>query len=176
MHHSTDHFSANGRIIDDLTLSDCWTWAYSDLTDSMNRSILAEYIVATALNIANSSKRKPSRLHNSWSFSSSDGYRISVESASFIQSCDAEHPDHITFRNVSASNCDVCIFCVHKSLSEDDSPLDLDTWDFYVIRSGVLLEKTQEQKTLTLPSLMRSEPLWCDYYGIEEAVRETMNV
>ena len=47
MHQSTDHFSVNGRTIDNLTLADCWTWAYSDLTDSMNRSVLAEFILLT---------------------------------------------------------------------------------------------------------------------------------
>ena len=167
MHQSTDHFSVNGRTIDNLTLADCWTWAYSDLTDSMNRSVLAEFIVATAL--------EPIKiLRKLRKFLSKDGYRITVESASYTQSCDAEHPDHVTFRNISASLCDVCIFCIHKALSEDVSPLNLDTWDFYIIHSGVLANTT-EHKTLTLPSLLKLEPLWCDYYGIEEAVRETMN-
>ncbi len=174
MHQSTDHFSVNGRTIDNLTLADCWTWAYSDLTDSMNRSVLAEFIVATALDVADQNVRRSLQVRRPYNLLSKDGYRIAVESASYTQSCDAEHPDHVTFRNISASLCDVCIFCIHKALSEDVSPLNLDTWDFYIIHSGVLANTT-EHKTLTLPSLLKLEPLWCDYYGIEEAVRETMN-
>lgn len=174
MYQGTDHFSANGRTIDTLTLADCWTWAYSDMTDSMNRSVLAEFIVATALDVADKTIRKPLQTRRPYNFLSKDGYRIAVESASYTQSCDAEHPDQVTFRNISAPHCDVCIFCIHKALSDDISPLNLDTWDFYIIPSRVLANTT-EHKTLTLPSLLQLEPLWCDYYGIEEAIRETMN-
>lgn len=175
MHQSTDHFFVNGRTIDNLTLADCWTWAYSDLTDSMSRSVLAEFIIATALDVAGKAFRKPPQIRRPYNFLSKHGYRIAVDSASYTQSCDAEHPEQITFRNISAPLCDVCIFCVHKALSDKTSPLDLDTWDFYVLHSSVLSENRPELKTITLPSLLQLEPLWCDYHGIEEAVRETMN-
>lgn len=174
MHCGTDHFSLNGRNIDNLTLADYWVWSYSDLTDRTNRSVLAEFIVASALGIIENTTRKSARLCGSYNFTSKDGYRIFVESASYTQSFDAEQPEQIVFCNIGNSDCDVCIFCVHKALSENCSPLDLDSWDFYVIRANIL--SGRHQKSITLPSLIRLEPLWCDYHGIETAIKETMNI
>ena len=52
--------------------------------------------------------------------------------------------------------------------------MDLDLWEFYVLPTSVLDEMKPVQKTITLPSLMKLEPVWCDYYGIEEAIQKVM--
>lgn len=69
---------------------------------------------------------------------------------------------------------DVYIFCIYKAMEKDESPLDLDLWEFYVLPTSVLDEMKPVQKTITLPSLMKLEPVWCDYYGIGEAIQKAM--
>ena len=50
MYNGTEHFMTNGKELP-LTMMNFWSWAYSDLANNINRSVLAEYIVATALEI-----------------------------------------------------------------------------------------------------------------------------
>ena len=52
--------------------------------------------------------------------------------------------------------------------------MDLDLWDFYILPTKVLNEKMPIQKTITLPGLMRLEPMWCDYYGMGGAIQKIM--
>lgn len=59
-------------------------------------------------------------------------------------------------------------------MEKSESPLNLDLWEFYVLPTSVLDNMKPVQKTITLPSLMKLGPLWCDYYGIEEAVQKAM--
>lgn len=175
----TEHFSANGREIG-LTMADFWKWAYSDLSDNLQRSILSEYIVASALNATEKKCNRTHKAKNSYDLLTEDGFRIVIKSAAYIQSPEAEHPDCISFSIMSppGQNCrcsDIYIFCLYKGMTENNSPLNLDLWEFYVIKSSVLDEQKPAQKTITLPSLMRLQPLWCDYYGISEAIQTIMN-
>ena len=175
----TAHFSANGREIG-LTMADFWKWAYSDLSNHLQRTMLAEYIVASALNIAEKKCNRTNKVQASYDLLTKDGFRITIKSAAYIQSPEAEHPDCISFSIMSPPGqnrrcSDIYIFCLYKGMAENDSPLNLDLWEFYVIKSSVLDEKKPTQKTITLPSLMRLQPLWCDYYGISEAIQTTMN-
>lgn len=174
-----EHFSANGREID-LTMADFWKWAYSDLSSHLQRAILSEYIVASALNTTEKKCSRSSKAKISYDLLTEDGFRIAIKSAAYMQSPEAEHPDCISFSIMSplGQNCrcsDIYIFCLYKGMTENDSPLNLDLWEFFVIKSSVLDEKKPTQKTITLPSLMRLQPLWCDYYGISEAIQTTMN-
>lgn len=184
-----EHFSVNGREID-ITMKDFWIWAYSDLTNNIHRSVLAEYIVSTSL--GNSAKTELSRIMwRPYDLLSKEGYKVEVKSAAYVQSWDAKHPDRISFRIAPARlpdktgdykddaplqrNSDVYVFCIYKAITKDESPLDLDKWDFYVLPTKILDEKKPTQKTITLPSLMQLKPMWCDYYGISDAIKQMMN-
>ncbi len=186
-----ERFSTNGKEID-MTISDFWKWAYSDLINNICRSVLAEYIVASALEITNSESENIRLMWRPYDLQSKDGYKIEVKSAAYVQSWNAKHPDHISFRIAPARlpdetgdykanaplqrNSDVYVFCIYKAMSVNESPLNLDLWEFYVLSTKILDEKKPTQKTITFPSLMRLEPLMCDYHGISEAIRITMNV
>lgn len=177
----TEHFSVNGEEID-ITMADFWKWAYSDLTNSVQRSRLSEYIVASALGAAGMESSHSDFQNKPCDLLTEDGFRITVKSAAYIQSRDAGRPDCISFSitaqiagNLDRKESDIYIFCLYKGMKETESPLNLDLWEFYVLRSSVLDEKKPTQKTITLPSLMELEPLWCDYYGIGEAIRTVMS-
>lgn len=61
-------------------------------------------------------------------------------------------------------------FCVFTARTRDVSILDLDYWDFYVLPTSVLDEKVPEQKTITLSSLLKLEPVKTDFAGLPAAV------
>lgn len=177
-----EHFSANGKEID-LTMADFWKWAYSDLSNSLQRSRLSEYIVASAMNSAGIQSSRSDFFGKPYDLLTEDGFSITVKSAAYIQSLDAERPDCVSFSispnpagNKDKRGSDIYIFCLYKGMAERESPLNLDLWEFYILRSSVLDEKKPTQKTITLPSLMRLEPLWCDYHGIGDAIQTVMNV
>lgn len=171
-----------------LTVNDFWRWAYSDLNDSICRSALAKFIVATSLEIPDLSHGISRTLKRPYDLLSKDGYRIKVKSAAYNEAADQEHPDCISFGisstelsggikeagSASNWNSDVFVFCVYKAVTRDQTPLNLDLWDFYVLPTKVLNEKKTIQKTITFPTLIRLDPMWCDYYGIGDAIQKVM--
>ena len=187
---SSELFSVNGHDID-LSMLDFWRWAYSDFSDIINRSALAEFIVSSSLGTSSASFKRGRNCNTNLSLITYDGYRVDIKSAAFIQSINAEYPDRISFRIAPIKDLntndnynrheprkrhsDVHIFCLYKGLSADESPLNLDLWDFYLLPTKVLEEKLPTQKTISFTSLMRLGPLWCDYYGIGEAIKNVMN-
>lgn len=182
-----EQFSISSHAIN-LTVNDFWRWAYSDLNDGICRSALAEFIVATSLEVPSLNHGLSETLRRSYDLISKDGYRIEVKSAAYNESSDEEHPDCISFGiapaellerikktdTASHRNSDVFVFCVYKAVTRAKTPLNLDFWDFYIIPTKVLNEKKPIQKTITFPSLMRLEPMWCDYYGIGDAIQKVM--
>lgn len=190
MCNGSEHFEVNGHAID-LTVNDFWKWAYSDFANNISRSVLAEYIVASALGTAGIATERTRVMWRPYDLLSKEGYKVEVKSAAYVQSWDSKHPDCVSFRIAPARlpdetgdykldaplqrNSDVYIFCIYKALTKDESPLNLDLWDFYVLPTRILDEKKPTQKTITLPSLMQLEPMWCDYYGIGDAVTKMMN-
>ena len=168
-------------------MSDFWSWAYSDLSNNINRSVLAEYIVASSIGATSQSRI----MWRPYDLLTPEGYKVEVKSAAYVQSWDKKHPDHISYRIAPARlpdasgdykdeaplqrNSDLYVFCLYKAVSPDQNPLDLDLWEFYVLSTKVLDEKKPTQKSITLPSLLQLEPYWCDYMGLSEAILTTMN-
>ena len=175
MQNGSEQFMVNGHKID-ISITDFWRWTYSDLSNDTNRSILAKFIVASALGFTRTSTEVAATPRKPYNLLSQDGYRIEVKSTAYIQSWNPEHPDWISFRiDKIARHSDVYIFCVYKAMYKNDSPLNLDLWDFYVLPAKTLHKKKPNKNIITLPSLMLLEPMWCDYYGIGETIRITMN-
>ncbi len=175
-------FLVGGKGID-LTMNDFWRWSYSDLNNNALLSMLAKFIVASSLEITSNG--------TTCCLISKDGYKIEVKSAAYIQTLDAECPDHVSFSiapikqsgrmadeelDFIQQSSDVSIFCIYKAQTSDETPLDLDLWDFYVLQTKTLRNKKPALKTITLPSLMQMEPVWCDYYGIGDAIQKVMTV
>lgn len=189
MYNGTEHFSVNGREIP-LTMRDFWIWAYSDLTNNIRRSVLAEYIVASSLEITHIPSESVRTMWRPYDLLTKDGLKVEVKSAASIQSWDAKHPEFISFRIAPARipdetgdykrfspkqrNSDLYVFCIFTGMSADDSPLNLDLWEFYILPTKVLNEEKPTQKTITLTSLLKLGPVWSDYYGLSEAIDKAM--
>lgn len=184
-------FLVNGSK-ESITINDFWRWAYSDFTNNINRSVLAEFIVASSLDIIQTdceSFRDPWR---PFDLLYDMKYRVEVKAAGYVQSHSAKHPDHISFSIAPARiptetgeykpeatlqrNCDIYIFCIYTAMSKAENPLDLDLWDFYVLPTKILNAEKPTQKTITLPSLLALNPTKCDYLELKDTVNNIVAV
>lgn len=175
-----------------ITINDYWRWAYSDLSNNINRSVFAEFIVASALDIVSLQTEQSRTMWRPYDLLTSEGCKVEVKSAGYVQSHDIKHPDCISFRIAPARlpdetgdykmdaplqrNAEVYVFCIYKGLSRDNNPLDMDLWEFYVLSTKILDEKKPTQKTITLPSLIQLNPIYCDYYGIDKAIKSAITI
>ena len=163
----SEYFYENGAKLP-VSVEDFWKWAYSDLNSPYVRSAIAEYLVyLSAPNPKHMQDVFPRRTLIS------SGYRISTESAAYMQSEDPSHPDHISFK-VPNAPCDIAVFCVYTGLSPESSPIDLDLWEFYVL-SGETLSLFSGRRTITFQSMISLNPTPCSYTELPTVIKSTIN-
>lgn len=164
------------------TLGEFWSWACSDLANNTMRGVLAEYLVATALGAAAGTRTE----WDTVDICTSEGWRIEVKSAAYLQSWAQSRPSDISFSISPASGwdaqtdttstdvlrrSDVYVFCLlHHRDKQTLNPLDLDQWTFHVLPTRVLDERCPGQKTIRLSSLERLGPRRTSFGGLREAV------
>lgn len=174
-----------------LTITDYWRWAYSDLINNIDHHALAEFIVASSIGLLRTDTETFRNVLKPYDLLSMEGFRITVKSAAYVRSRDSKHPDHISFGIAPARipvetgdhkmdapiqrNSDVYVFCIYTSMSKDETPLSLDLWEFYVLATAVLNEKKPTHKTITLSSLMQLNPIQCSYHEIGGAIQTAMS-
>ena len=168
-----------------ITVMDFWRWAFSDLIDNTQRGVMAEFLVYSSLNrITLDTQKRENWL--SFDVTSPSGRRIEVKSAAYIQTWTPENifaqirfdiRKKLAWDNVTATsatvakrNCDLFVFCLYTALTRDKSILDLDYWEFYVLPTSVLNDKIPNQKTISLSSLLKLEPIKTDYAGLGSAI------
>lgn len=162
-----------------ISIMDFWSWSYSDLLNNTYRGVLAEFIVCKSLNL----KTDPAQIRTDWmpyDLTSPSGRKVEVKSAAYLQSWEQNYYSKILFdiapkRAWSAStgyspeakrNSELYVFCLYKALNRDQSILDLDLWDFYVLAASTLNSEVPIQKSIGLQSLMKLNPLKTDFANL----------
>lgn len=179
-----EKFYHNGNPLD-LTLYGFWRWSASDLVSNATRGILAEYIVANALGLADGVRAE----WDAFDLLTKDGIKIQVKSAAYLQSWYHKKLSDIKFgirstRLWSASTnelatelkrqADIYVFCVLNHKEKDSlDPLNLDQWEFYILRASVLDEKFPAQKTIGLASLLKANPYKAMYDEIASCIERS---
>ena len=149
-------------------LFDYWQWSGSDLLSNTQRGVIAEFLVAKALGVANT----PRLEWKSYDLATASGQKIEVKSAAYHQSWLQERPSDVRFNispakwlwdpetNASTYNenpvraSEVYVFCLLGSLEHTEpDPLDLAQWTFYVIRTKDLDSEIGAQKTIGIRPL-----------------------
>ena len=152
----------------DFSLLDFWRWSSSDIVSNSMRGVLAEFIIAKALDIDMSIPR------NEWQeydLITSDGIKIEVKSAAYIQSWAQTRYSNISFSIKKAfgwneetnlfetekrRHADVYVFALlHHKDKETIDPMDLDQWCFYILSTKELDNYQRSSHSITLPSLER---------------------
>jgi len=178
----TESFRLGDKSLD-LTLQHFWAWSTSDLVSNATRGILAEFIVASAL-------RRADGVRAEWdSFDVQFGpLKIEVKSGAYLQSWFHKKLSAIcfnirpTFGWDAATNqlatelkrqADLYVFCVlnHKDKATAD-PLNLDQWEFYLLRASDLDAAFPTQKSVRLASLLKLPHRKVSYREIAAAVKE----
>lgn len=65
-----------------FALSDFWSWAFSDLVANTTRGLIAEYLVARALDADQGCRTE----WDAWDVVTPDGIKVEVKSSAYIQS------------------------------------------------------------------------------------------
>ena len=168
-------------------LLDFWRWSSSDILGNALRGKLAEYIVSLDLG-CNSEFRQE---WGAYDLLTPDGIKVEVKSSSYLQSWKQKGLSKIVFgiqptlgwesaTNKRSQNsdrqADIYVFGVldHKDKTSVD-PLNLSQWTFHVLRSRVLDERLGKQKTITLSSLLRLEPITCTYGEIAKSIEQALS-
>ncbi len=168
-----EHFTFDDMPIGKL-LSDFWAWNSSDLLNNTLRGALAEFIVATALELDTDICRKD---RTPYDLETPSGIKIEVKSSAYLQSWSADRISNIrfsinptrawyaetSFDDEVKRQSDVYVFCVYASKTKEDTPLLLDQWEFYVIPTSTLNQKCGNQKSISLNSLLSLNPMKTDF-------------
>lgn len=155
----------------DFTVGDFWQWAYSDLQQNNIRGILAEFIVAKALNI-------PLGIRHTWDdydLKTPDGVKIEIKSGAYLQSWQQKELSKIIFTGLCGQVWDhkegsrsgaaqyranIYIFAVQKTKTHDEyNPLDFNQWEFYVLPKRELEKRGTKSMSLTTISKL-TEPVF----------------
>lgn len=148
-----------------LKLIDFWQWSVSDLISNATHGRLAEFIVASALNIDLTNIRDE---WDAYDLKSPEGIKIEVKSASYIQTWNQKDFSKINFstktsifwdsetftQSESKRHADIYVFCLLKhKVQVTLNPMKLDQWDFYVVSTLTLNNYKRSSSSITLKSL-----------------------
>jgi hypothetical protein len=162
-------FHAGGRPAG-FDVASFWRWSASDLVGNAMRGILAEYLVAHAIDA-----RSPVRTEwDACDLRTSTGVLVEVKSAAYLQSWAQRKPSAVSFdiapkrawdavSNTSiptpCRSADVYVFALlaHGDKATLD-PLDLAQWHFYVVARRLLDHRLGAQRRIGLSTLARLAP------------------
>ena len=177
-----ESFIFNGDSLPINVLS-FWQWSSSELLGNALRGVLAEFIVASTIDVLDS----PREEWDAYDLITKDGLKIEIKSSAYLQSWGQNELSKISFgiqptvsligRNKYSKEAkrqaDVYVFCLlaHKDKATVN-PLDLSQWEFYVLDTRVLNDKVPLQKTIALSSLLRLNPTKVGYDNLSEELNK----
>lgn len=179
-----EYFSYDDKPTGKL-LADFWAWNSSDLLNNTLRGALAEFIVATALDLNTDICREDWAAYD---LETPSGIKIEVKSSAYLQSWNNDRISDIRFgiqptkawdakagySEEVKRQSDVYDFCVYASKEKKDSPLQLDRWEFYVLPTAVHNRKCGKQKSISLNSLLALNPQKSDYINLGSVVNNIL--
>lgn len=167
------------------SLSDFWAWHSSDLLNNTLRGALAEFIIAISLDIDTNAPRED---WTSYDLLWKD-IRIEVKSAAYLQSWEQREHSKIRFSIAPSRewspetsygteitrHSDVYVFCLYSCKDKATSnPMLLDHWNFFVISTNRLNQLFPSQRSISLATLESADPIACDFYGINTAIKKAL--
>lgn len=181
----TEPFHA-GSTSAGFNVSDFWSWSSSDLVANTTRGVLAEYIVARALDVDLSAPRVE------WGrvdLTMPDGTTVEVKSAAYLQAWHQQklsqirfgahrsfgwNPDTGTQDDQSLRQADLYVFALlaHKDKATLD-PLELGQWKFYVAATSGLDSLLGTRKHISLSTVERIAAL-ARFHELKDVVKLTL--
>ena len=176
-------------------LVDYWQWANSVLLDNVQRAVLAEFLVAHALNLTHEPRQEWGAYDLKIPCEKDGGeILIEVKSAAYIQSWHQEQNSRISFgiaptrdhwdpqtgrsekRPEPRRPSHIYVFCHFTPKLEQREKadlLDVDQWDFYVLATRELDRAQPGAKSIGLSGLRRLVPEGAtSYCGLRERIEQ----
>jgi hypothetical protein len=155
------------------TLLDFWSWAFSDVLTNTTRGMIAEFIIATALEI---DIKKP---RDGWAIFdlTYKNHGVEVKSASYHQRWYQQRLSTISFNvpkrkgwdantnkldPISRRQADIYVLSLlAEKHRENVNPLNIDQWEFWVVDTSFFDNRSRSQHAITLNSLLKEigEPI-----------------
>ena len=172
--------------LDGASISDFWSWAYSDMTGNTVRSIFAEYIVGSSLGLVSTPRIEWAGVDFVW-----QGKKIEVKSGAYLQSWPQKELSSIRFdisirkqswdpetgivSEVNERQADCYVFCLHAEKNESKVDVaDLRQWRFYVMPTRVINEKLGDGRTASL-RFIEEQTERVEYSKLSERIKETLS-
>lgn len=174
-------FLSSGQVLSrPQYLLDFWQWSASDLLVNTVRSLIAEYLVALAVGVADT----PRVEWDPYDLKTPAGLKIEVKSSARFQSWLQTRPSPIEFdiakkQLIDAANqpvgearrhADIYVFCLLDHVEAPLDPLNLDHWTFYILPTAVLDARMPEQKKVRLSSLQALHPEQTRFEDLKETI------
>jgi hypothetical protein len=170
---------------ENVTVLDFWSWAYSDILSNRNRSIFAEFLVATALGEINNPRIEWDAVDLRY-----HGKKVEVKSAAYVQSWHQNKLSTIRFdigkklgwcaeTNSSAivaeRNADCYVFCLFtEQIREQANILDIKKWTFFIAQTQQLEERFSNQKSVSL-NYLKAICLETDFQELKQTIEKVLN-
>lgn len=163
-----------------VTVGDFWRWAYSDILCNRNRSIFAEFIVASALGVADTPRVEWDEADMIYR-----GKKIEVKSSAFVQSWEQRTLSRLVFdiskriwnNGTDQSNtskrrvADCYIFCMYlETESVKANVLNLSKWHFHIATTEKINEVFGDQKSIGHSSLLSISPSFVTIGALKEHI------
>jgi hypothetical protein len=177
----TEPFSQGGRPLG-FNLLSFWQWSSSDLVVNIVRGLLAEYLVAEALGLADS-VRDPWRPYD---LRTPRGLTLEIKSCAYLQSWfQKKHSDlGFSIAETTAWSADtnafvgerrrqahVYVFAVLKHRDKPTlNPLEVDQWEFNLVPTQRIAERCGNRKCLSMKALLDLEPVRATYGQLGSAI------
>lgn len=189
-----DPFHQDGES-KEFSLYDYWRWMGSDLVMNVQRGVLAEYIVAKALEADTLKWPRSPWESNDVNLYEKD-WPIEVKSSAHVQAWHRKNqkPTQVSF-NIDTKKygagdykygrsfyVGAFVFCVLGEPSVPlvyPDPLDLAQWEFYVLMSEVMDKELKNQKTIRLRplrELVERKGCKADFNGLRDAIKESFDL
>lgn len=163
-------------------LLDFWQWSASNLVDNTLRGMLAEFIVALAIDRLDTVRCE----WRPFDLETNAGARIEVKSAAYVQSWFQKDHSRIRFgisptRSWSSETnatdadrkrqADVYVFALlHHRDQETIQPLNLDQWTFFVMATSELDKRVPGRKSLSLKMLESLNLTRCSFSELAASI------
>ncbi|HJP58884.1 MAG TPA: hypothetical protein VJ865_02760 [Gemmatimonadaceae bacterium] len=174
-------FTDNGAATD-FSVRDFWQWASSDLVVNLVRGLVAEFLVAKALGLADG-VRDPWQPYD---LKTNGGLTIEVKSAAYLQTWwQRTHTDiWFTARATRAWDpntnelapsrrwqADIFVFALlHHRNKQTVDPREINQWEFYVVPTKALAQRAGAGQQLSLKSIQKIQSKPVNYRNLSGAI------
>ena len=172
--------------IDNLSMKDFWSWAYSDILSNRNRSVFAEFLVGYALGVIDTPRVEWDAVDLRYR-----DKKIEVKSSAYLQSWDQDNLSAIRFDIAKKMSWDAetnktenepkrvanCyIFCIYSETNPTKmNILNVNNWDFYILSTEQIERELGEQKSVGIKIIQKM----CDsvdFSGLKKQVNRVLDI